>query len=264
MKLPVVLAVIASLAAAAHANPRALPFTYTTDTLAPGKVEIEQYADLDPVKAGEGHDYFATEFLTEIEIGIADRLELGLYFTLAPHPDSNTYGTVANVPGEGSGLKQRLRYIFADPGAWPIDVGVYGELTEIDNEVELEGKILLQKRFGNLRIAANLSNEYEFYFTKQRDYVLNPSLGVTYEISPKFHLGIDSWMQGEYPLNPKPATRTFSLGPEIYVGPAYMINFGRLWWSLGAYARVTDTGHDLVAGEPYGKVYFRSMIGYDL
>lgn len=37
----VFLAVPAS-AATGHANPRPLPFTYTTDTLAAGQVEIEQ------------------------------------------------------------------------------------------------------------------------------------------------------------------------------------------------------------------------------
>jgi hypothetical protein len=53
-----------------------------------------------------------------------------------------------------------------------------------------------------------------------------------------------------------------------------MINFGKLWWSFGAYGRVTDTSHglaqmqeDLRAGlgnEVYGPVWFRSMIGYNL
>jgi len=43
-----------------------------------------------------------------------------------------------------------------------------------------------------------------------------------------------------------------------------MINFGRLWWAVGAYLRVTDPSHNLVPGEPYGPVYVRSMIGYDL
>ena len=43
-----------------------------------------------------------------------------------------------------------------------------------------------------------------------------------------------------------------------------MINFGNLWWAVGAYFRVTDFSHTLAPGEPYGPVYVRSMIGYDL
>jgi hypothetical protein len=167
-------------------------------------------------------------------------------------------------PGAGSGLKQRLRHVLADPGAWPIDVGVYGELTETERELELEAKLLLQKRFDRLRIAANLSGEYELYFSGQRERVLAPSLGATYEVSPKLHLGVDSWLRGEYPTTPRPATRTFGLGPAAYVGPAVMVNFGTLWWAVGAYVRVTDVSHTLQPGEPYGPVYVRSMIGHDL
>ena len=194
---------------------------------------------------------------------MADRLELGLYFTFVPTLDPGVLGNAAPLP-EGNGIKQRLRYTLADPGEWPIDVGVYGELAENENEVEFEGKILLQRRFDRLRVAANLWAEYELYFDHQRDIVLNPTLGATYEVTAKIHLGIDSWLRGEYPRNPAPAMRTFALGPEAYVGPAVMFNFGKVWWSFAAYARVTDTSHTLQIGDPYGAVWFRSMIGYNL
>jgi hypothetical protein len=267
MKPAVVLLCLAATAATSEANPRALPFTYTTDTLPEGKVEIEQYVDLVPLRAISPSSlpqwYLPSAFQTEIEIGLTDRLELGLYMTFVPDAGEQ-FASKALFPGTGNGLKQRLRYIFADPGAWPIDAGVYGEVVENEREVELEAKVLLQKRFDRLRVAANVSGEYELYYSKQREIVLNPSLGVTYEITPSFHLGIDSWLRGEYPRNPKPAMRTFGLGPAAYVGPAVMTNFGRLWWAVGAYVRVTDFSHDLQPGEPYGPIYVRSMIGYDL
>lgn len=270
---PAVLALIAATALAAapatsRANPRALPFTYTTDTLPAGGVEIEQYVDLEPLRAispttAKAQWYLPSAFFTEIEIGLADRLELGLYLTFVPDPGEQ-YASKAVFPGAGSGLKQRLRYSFADPEAWPVDVGVYGELTETERELELEAKLLLQKRFDRLRLAANLSAEYELYFSAQRELVLDPSLGATYEVSPALHLGVDSWLRGEYPTHPRPATRTFGLGPAAYAGPAVMVNFGKLWWAVGAYVRVTDVSHTLQPGEPYGPIYVRSMIGYDL
>jgi hypothetical protein len=259
---------LAATSATSRANPRSLPFTYTTDTLPAGKVEMEHYVDVVPLRAispatGDTEWYLPSAFQTEIEIGLTDRLELGLYMTFVPDPGEQ-YANTAQFPGVGTGLKQRLRYVFADPGAWPIDVGVYGELVENEREIELEGKILLQKRLDRLRIAANVSAEYEWYFSDQREIVLNPSLGASYEITPSFHLGIDSWLRGEYPRNPKPPARTFGLGPQAYVGPAMMINFGPLWWSVGAYVRVTELSHELQVGEPYGPIYVRSMVGYDL
>lgn len=268
MKPFVVCVLVAASAATAAANPRALPFTYTTDTLPEGKVEVEQYVDLQPLRAvdpvtGSRAWYLPSAFQTEIEIGLTDRLELGLYMTFVPDPGEQFLNKTL-FPGTGNGLKQRLRYVFAEPGAWPIDVGVYGELVENEREIELEAKVLLQKRFDRLRVAANVSSEYELYYSEQREWVLNPSLGVTYEVTPSFHLGVDSWLRGEYPTNPKPPRRTFGLGPQAYVGPAAMFNFGRIWWAVGAYVRVTDFSHELQVGEPYGPVYVRSMIGYDL
>jgi hypothetical protein len=263
-----ILAVALAAAAPAAANPRALPFTYTSDTLPPGGVEIEQYVDvvslraISPTTSGP-ITYLASGFQTEIEIGLLERLELGLYFTFVPD-HGEALASQAQFPGLGTGLKQRVRYYFADPAAWPIDVGVYGELVENEREIEVEAKLLLQKRFGKLRVAANLSGEYEWYFDKQREWVLNPSAGVTFEVTPKFHVGLETWLRGEYPQNPKPAVRTFGLGPQVYAGPALMGDFGKLWWAVGMYTRVSDFDHDLQPGEPYGRLWVRSMIGYDL
>lgn len=262
---------VCGAAGTALANPRALPFTYTTDTLPDGQVEIEEYVDLVPQRAfttahpgGHGEWVLPSAFYTELEIGIADRLELGLYFTAVPGLNKDLYQQSAQFPGEGTGLKQRLRYIFADPNEWPVDVGVYGEITENERELEFEAKVLLQRRFGDLRIAANLSSEFEVYFSGQHEYVLNPSLGATYEVSPKLHVGLDSFVRGEYQLNMKVEPRPYSLGPELYAGPAIMMNFGKLWWAVGAYKRVTDWSYSVVPGDSLGPLWFRSMIGYDI
>lgn len=263
-----VLALAALGSRGALGNPRALPFTYTTETRPPGSAELEQYADLVPLRAispssSQEESYLASAFATELEVGLAERLELGLYLTFVPE-FGDAYANQAALAGTGTGLKQRLKYVLADPGAWPIDVGVYGELAETEREVELEAKLLLQRRFGNLRIAANLTAEYELYFAGQRDVVVAPSLGATYQVTPRFHVGLEAWVRGEYPRHPAPATRTFGLGPHVYAGPAVLLDLGKLWWSVGAYGRVTDPGHDLTPGEPYGRVWVRSVIGYDL
>ena len=261
-KLSLAILLVPALAAA---NPRALPFTYTTDTLPEGGVEIEQYADLQPMRATDPADsrkrltYLGSAFQTEIEIGLLPRLELGLYFTLAPDPGSG-YADTGEFPGVGTGLKQRLRYVFAELGEWPVDVGLYCEATESTSELELETKLLLQRRFDRVRVAANLSAEYELTLEHTRAVVLNPSLGVTYEVSPSLNLGVDSWLRHD---GASDATG-FNATTQVYAGPAVMASFGKLWWAVGAYARVSDFGHVLEPGESYGKVYVRSMIGYNL
>jgi hypothetical protein len=263
----VALALAASLAASpAYATPRPLPFTYTTDTLAPGEAEVEQYADIVPARALNAINkrvwYGATQFQTEFEYGLVDRLELGLYVVYVPTPSD--YILLPQTT-ETTGVKERLRYVLADPGAWPVDVGLYGELVEGTTEVEVEAKVLLQRRFGKLRVDANLWAEYELYYdAPQRDVVVNPTLGATYEVTPAVHVGAESWMRAEFPNIAVPSPRPFALGPVVYVGPAILFNFGKMWWSTGVYARVTDIDHSLQPGELYGPIWGRTVIGLSL
>src|SRR3954471_9855308 len=97
------------------ANPRPLPFTYPYETLPAEEAEIEQYVDLTPVrvidtadpsgKATTWDQQYALQ--TELEYGITDRLELGLYLVFAND---------AGGPLAFDGLKQRLRLRLAEQG----------------------------------------------------------------------------------------------------------------------------------------------------
>lgn len=253
----------------ASANPRPLPFTYPHEQLVEGATELEQFVDFTPAKAiriggehdGETKTYGMFQFQTEFEHGITDRLELGLYITYAPAAPVDYAQTP--LPFQGNGMKQRLRYKLAETGVWPIDVSLYGELAENEREIEVEAKIILQRRIGIARIMANLTAEQEFYYDSDLDFILAPSAGVTFEVTPSFQPGIEWWMRAEYPLEDAPANRPFGLGPQHYVGPALLLQMGPLWWTNGVYLRVSDFDHTLSPGEtPYGKLWVRSVIGY--
>jgi hypothetical protein len=248
----------------AQANPRPLPFTYQSESLAKGTGEVEQFIDFSPTQvrnanSGVPTHYLATQFQTEIEYGLTDRLEIALYLMFVPQPNPSLFTGLPELT-MGNGSSQRVRYRFADPGAWPVDVAVYGEVTENDHELELEAKIILQRRIGKLRLITNLWAERELYYNREREWVLNPTLGATYEFSPKFHLGLEGWMRAEY-LDDQVGARDFDQGPHVFVGPAFMFNFGPVWWTTGAYARVTDPGHDNQAGESFGRVWVRTVVG---
>jgi hypothetical protein len=255
---------------AASATPQPLPFTYVYETLPEGDLEVEQYVDLTPVtvvgqqNGAPAKQYFlASQFQTEFEYGITDRLELGLYATFEPTPPLGSYAQTPTLT-EGNGVKERLRLRLADEGQWPVDVALYGELVENDHEFEIEAKVILERRIGNLRIVTNLWAEREWYYINQADWVINPTLGATYQVTPMFHPGVESWLRAEFP-SPSPATRTFNLGPQVYVGPTAMLNFGKLWWSTGAYIRTTDFNHSLSPGvDAFGIVWFRTVIGLAL
>lgn len=245
-----------ALVATLLASPRPLPFSYTYDTLPKGAIEIEQYVDLSPAKIRSGGKTVTAlppQFQTELEVGISDRVELGLYATFTPMP-----GT-PELP-VGNGAKQRLRVRIAEEGDLPVDIALYGEVVETDREFEIEGKLILQRRIANrLRVVGNWWVEREWEFNGHYAWVLNPTLGATVEITPSVHLGAEAWMRVALPdVNDE---YEFAHGPHLYAGPTMMLNFGRLWWSTGMYLRTTDFGRSLHAGEGYGAMWFRSLVG---
>ena len=262
---PLGLAIVLS-GGAAMANPKVLPFTYGTQTNPKGQGEVETYTDLIPLKArdantGETVRYLAPQFQMEFEWGITDRVELGIYATFAPRL-GDTFSSYP-VTTVGNGSKQRLRWRLADEGDWPIDVALYGEVTENEREIELEGKVILQKRFGKLLVLSNLWVEHEFYFTGKREWVFHPTLGLQYQATPSIFPGIEAWMRAE--LEPgSTEERDFDAGPHVYVGPTLMVSLGTFFVTTGYYLRTTQFGRTLALGDAMGASWYRLIVGFNM
>jgi hypothetical protein len=231
-----------------------------------GKVEVEEIADLIPMRvAREKADgtrdavtALRSVLQTELELGITDRLELALYFSFH---QSASAGTPAM---RFDGLKQRLRYRFAEEGDWPVDVGVYLEVAEFYNELEIEEKLLLSRRFGYLTLVSNLWVEQEFYFQDQEwKHIYNPTVGGHYELSPNLILGLEYWARGRFDSQSavgQAATDSPS-GARHYLGPTFLLQSGEAWCNLGVYARLDHLAESAQAEDPYGKLWFRTMVG---
>lgn len=251
----------------ALANPHPLPYSYPYQTLPKGKVEVEEIVDLVPMRVSrenvDGTRDAVTalryQLQTELELGITDRLELGLYFAFRQ-------GATADTPAlRFEGMKQRLRYRFAEEGDLPVDIGVYLEVAEFYNEVEIEEKLLLSRRFGYLTAVANLWVEQEYYFQDQQwKLIYNPTVGAVYEFSPNFMLGLEYWARGRFDeasASTSDAAADSPTGARHYLGPTFLLQSGEAWWSTGVYARIDHFSEDAVADDPYGKVWIRTMVG---
>ncbi len=251
---------VAGFAAPARATPRPLPFTYIQETLPQGDAEVELFSDLVPQHlqdiTGAPGWHLATQFQLEIEYGITNRLELGLYFTLAPV--DLTFPTAAPL-SEADGVKQRLRWSLANPGQWPIDVGLYLELSENTREFEVEGKVILQRRVGPFRVAANAWAEREWEFSGESAWVLNPTAGAVFERWITFQPGVEYWMRGEI------VNGSFVQGPDHFLGPTALLQFGKIWWSTGVYAHINQLSQPSLesgaAPAAYGPIWVRTIVG---
>jgi hypothetical protein len=261
---------LAAIASTASANPRPLPFSYPYETLPQGKVEVEQYMDFVPVRVErekldgtlEGVWGVRSVLTTELEFGITDRLEFGFYFQFR----QGASGTTPFMRFDG--VKQRIRYRFAETGELPVDIGIYLEIAEFQNELEFEEKILLSKRLGSFVLVANLWVEQEWYFQDSTTkYIYNPTAGASYEISPRFHVGLEYWARGRFDDtsdDPITAGDDAPIKAHHYLGPTFLYQQGAVFLSLGVYGRLDDFGDSAVAGDPYGKIWVRSILGVEL
>ncbi len=258
----------------AAANPRPLPFTYPWETLSKGEAEIEQIVDVAPLRVFEASGSRKTvvepryELQTEVEYGITDRLELGLYFVAKNAPEE----AGAGAPLVFDGLKQRLRYRIGKEGQLPVDISVYFEIAELRDELELEEKVNLQKRFGSLKLMSNLWVEQAFERGGNVALTLHPTVGATYQFTPNLWLGAEYWMQAEIPLHEAEeegeakgvahdSPASFNQRAHHFAGPALSLVWDKLWCSTGAYARIDEFSRAMQPGDKLGHLYVRTVMG---
>jgi hypothetical protein len=255
-----------SIAGVASATPRPLPFTYSPQTLPAGALELEQYVDATPVRVARENaaDTTAVTSLrfrleSELEYGLTDSVEVAWYFVFEQ-------AASPGVPAlRFQGVKQRVRFQLAERGEWPVDLGVYLEVAEFHNEVEFEEKVLLGKRFGRFDLNANLWVEQEYYFQENAwKFVYNPSIGVAFEASPHFSVGLEYWARGRFDRGSGAEAAESPSRTRHYLGPTLMGQAGEYFLSLGAYARMDRLSKAQPVDDGWGKLWFRALLGIGL
>jgi hypothetical protein len=222
-----VLAAASTLASEARADRRIFAFTYPYMTLPKGSFELEHYLDLglnnwdNPATPEVEHDWTkpAWQHQVEFEYGITDRLDFGFYNVFIQDP----FGSL-----RFDGIKARSRYRFADPGVYPIDVGAYLEFSYFGDEIEIEQKLILSKILGHVEIAFNGTVEEGFELgNKEWEYLVTPSLGVGYHLSPGFALTLE--YVGRLQIAEENVEYYVS-----YLGPGMSVAAGPFYWTLAS------------------------------
>ena len=272
-----ILALTTMVPVRAWATPRELPFTYPVETLPQGSLELEMYGDMTPLRVyaspsdpwhppdpSQGRLWEpAYQLQNEFEYGLTDFIELGFYQVFVANPADGGSNTITF-----DGMKWRVRGRLADPGQWPIDVGWYAELETKHDELSLEGKVLLAKRWGRLHWMANLwveASEQRPFDEDQRTFhfILNPTTGVAYQVTPTFHPGIEYWARGEVGTVGDTQTDVINNRIHHFLGPSAHVDFGKLWWTVGLYADLNNVNKPQ-PGEAYGAFWVRSVLGLNL
>ncbi|MFZ4707524.1 MAG: hypothetical protein ACOYMF_16110, partial [Bacteroidales bacterium] len=136
-----------------QAQDRLFTYTYQSTVLNEGQRELESWNTL---RTGR-EDYYSTyDNRTEYEIGLGNNLQTAFYLNLTSKTKTISDNTGKSLTTENEmGFSNEWKLKILDPVAHPIGLALYGEVGISSNEYELEGKIILDKKIGNLTIAAN-------------------------------------------------------------------------------------------------------------
>lgn len=175
-----------SLAASAIAGERHFANVYETTTAAKGEFEFENWVTW-KTRRGEGDNANLWKFRHEIEYGITDRLQLGVYlanWTLtrdATHRNTTRYESAA----------AELIYRMSHPTTDALGSALYLEIEGGHDLFALEGKLLLQKNIGRFVFAWNgvIEAEWSGRGLMERTGTLEQTFGVSYQITPKVSVG---------------------------------------------------------------------------
>lgn len=211
----------------AHADRRSYVWTYEYQTLPKGHGEVEFYLteeqkDIDTARPNIWKPW------VELEYGVTDHFDVSMYQQLK---QSNT---VSSSTFKYDGFKIRGRYRVSERGKLPADILFYLEYIrpgDFKEPNKLEEKLVIAKDIGNFNISYNQIFEQELKSGGEIEY--GYAVGVNYEITPSFKIGVES--KGNY------------TNRKYYIGPTIGWASSRFWVSIGALAGLNERSDDLQA-----------------
>jgi hypothetical protein len=148
-------------AARAAATERRFGYVYGSGVLIPGDVELESWTT---ARLGRSTFYDRFDERLELEVGLTERLQTAFYLNFAGLAEDTMGVRVHEFELEGVSSEWKLKLL--DPVADPIGLALYWELSAGPTEVELEAKVILDRRFGRFLAALNVVGAYELEFAE--------------------------------------------------------------------------------------------------
>ena len=207
------------------AGVRHFTYLYEAPTSAPGSVELENTVTW---AHGPGsNDVFIRE---ELEIGITDRLQLGIYPLDWSHQSND------GLQYDGGAVE--LIYNLSNPVVDPVGISLYQEIAAGRRRFESESKLIAQKNYGRwiFDYNATLEAEWEDRHLEEETGEFQQALGASYELSPRLSVGLEFLHEFVFPdWSDDEKIRNVFVGPNV--------SYRRQNWfvTVTALAQATDT-----------------------
>jgi hypothetical protein len=248
-----------------YGQDRLFTYTYQSNVLSKGQKELEIWNTL---RSGRNDYYSRFDNRSEFEIGLGSRLQTAFYLNLTSITSSTDINTIKSLETEHEiSFSNEWKFKLMDPVADPLGLALYFEYGIGSSEYDIEGKLIIDKRFSNLTIAANTVFEVEyapFIVADQTDWEKENKadfdLAFAWSVSPKFALTLENTFKNVI----KEGELEHS---ALYTGPGFSWVQTNFWVNFTILPQVVsfkgETGSSLNLNE-FEKVQFRLIFSYVL
>ena len=240
---------------------RLFTYTYQSGVLNKGQKEIEIW---NTFHWGRDDYYRAFRHRIEYEVGLGKNVQTAFYLNITsassqvarPVTLGNvTIAEAALVSSTGISFSNEWKIKLSDPVANTIGSGLYGEIGIAADELELEAKILLDKKIGRTLSALNIVGEIEFEsevengeVEQEAEYAFEFDYGFSYNINNNWNVGFE--VRNHNAVTEEDGWKYSAL----FGGPGFSYVSERFWLNFTAMPQIAGLYHHNNSGLIDGKV----------
>jgi hypothetical protein len=220
-----------------HAQDRLFTFTYQSNVLNKGNRELEVWTTM---RNTHENYYRAFDHSLEFEIGLGNKLQTAFYLNYGYAKGIEATNNVQTLFSENNySFANEWKLKLTDPVVNPFGSALYFEYTLSSDVFELEGKLIIDKQYGNLVQAFNLTGEYEFKnqfisngnlidVEKEKEFTINLNYALAYKLNNHFSIGAEFMNKNVFEKDELEFS-VFSAGPCFsYFNDGFWINLSYL------------------------------------
>ena len=230
MKWLIVLPVFLAFALPSFSQDRVFAYTYETNVLNKGDIDIEFQNTLRTGKTGVGSPYSFGQHLDqrlELEYGLGHRMQTAFY--LNSELFNYSFHNSKEIEQELSlSFISEWKWKITDPVADRFGTGLYGELEFGGRNIEIEGKLILDKKLPNDLFAMNLIGRYEIERENSlsddrlvsewaKNSAVEIDAGYAHFLNPNFSVGLEAKDVNEIGAEKEWQNSVLFLGPSVHV-----------------------------------------------
>ena len=247
--------------------------TYQSTVLPKGAMDMEAWSTF---RTGREYFFNRIDNRLEFEMGLCDKLQTAFYFNashLAFGANIDTLGGIADTSVSGIfkesefSISSEWKWKLLDPSANNFGLALYAEIGLAPSQIEIEKKIIIDKKTDKNIFALNLVNEYEIKYKVEKgetktEWEDEPEIDLAYMRMFKTNLGLGIELRNSNEI--EDGNWNFSAmfgGPTLfYAGEKYFVILNALP-QLANLHKTDDAPNNLVLNARE-KLEVRLLVGF--